>query len=657
MKCLTENKVLYLYRFKILIMKNTLIFIILFISFSTNAQNAQDIIDGLKKELKTNPNAQKTATIYSDLTWYYSDISLDSALVYGKKAITESLSIGDSILISQAYGDMSSVYLKKGEYNNSLQYMQKVLTIRKAKKDISGIARVYAGIGLLYFTQNKYDLSMKNYLLALEYVNKTNDEKVKNNIKNAMSGLLLDLKDYKKALSYSEQAIAFYEKNNATATLCPMYINKGNILIGLKDTLNAMKMFEKGRAICNATGNKLFLSKALNNIGTIKIAQKKFSESKKVFDESKINSKQLNSEVLDFRMKLIDVDVLNREKKFKESKILLLKLKKYFEEQNDNENLLITYKNFIPVCSYLFENDSVVYYQTKFLDLNQKINDTEILKKTIELETKYQSAKKEKLILQKEAEVKKRNLYLVGLSGLILLLGTIGYLINRQQKQKIAQQKQEFKLKKAISKIETQNQLQEQRLSISRDLHDNIGSQLTFIISSVENVKYGFDIDNPKLENKLTNISSFARETIVELRDTIWAMNHNEISYEDLEIRINNYIEKAKLSKDQISFSFAIDPKLKTQILTSVQGMNIYRTIQESVNNAIKYANASIIAVNAKLVENQTQITITDNGSGFDSETIESGNGLQNMKKRIEEIGGKFTISSNNDGTRVEILV
>ena len=134
-------------------------------------------------------------------------------------------------------------------------------------------------------------------------------------------------------------------------------------------------------------------------------------------------------------------------------------------------------------------------------------------------------------------------------------------------------------------------------------------------------------------------------------------MNHNEISYEDLEIRINNYIEKAKQSKDQISFSFAIEDVLKTKRLTSVEGMNIYRTIQEAINNAIKYANASIISVNVKEQDGQTKITISDNGSGFDTETTESGNGLQNMKKRIEEIGGKFVLSSSIEGTKIEVLV
>lgn len=251
----------------------------------------------------------------------------------------------------------------------------------------------------------------------------------------------------------------------------------------------------------------------------------------------------------------------------------------------------------------------------------------------------------------------------MGTTVLSLLTGLIAFLIYRQQKLKNTQQAQEHELKSAILLIQNQNKLQEQRLNISRDLHDNIGSQLTFIISSVDNIKHAFEITNEKLDNKLSNISSFAREKIVELRDTIWAMNTNEISFEDLENRINNYIEKAKEAKGQISFSVAIDEELKTQKLTSVQGMNVYRTIQEAVNNSIKYANPSVIIINARQLENQLKITIQDNGIGFDvSEKMAekltmAGNGLKNMQKRIEEIGGKFYLYSSDEGTRIEILI
>ena len=100
-------------------MKKYFFFLIIIVSLSASAQNAQDIIDNLKKELKGNPDAKKTATIYSDLTWYYSTVSIDSALVYGNKAIEESRKLGDSTLIAQVFSDVGAVYFRKGDFQNS----------------------------------------------------------------------------------------------------------------------------------------------------------------------------------------------------------------------------------------------------------------------------------------------------------------------------------------------------------------------------------------------------------------------------------------------------------------------------------------------------------------------------------------------------------
>ena len=86
--------------------------------------------------------------------------------------------------------------------------------------------------------------------------------------------------------------------------------------------------------------------------------------------------------------------------------------------------------------------------------------------------------------------------------------------------------------------------------------------------------------------------------------------------------------------------------------------MNIYRTIQEAINNALKYAKADKIAVNISRINDKINIEITDNGIGFDKETIVMGNGLENMQKRIEEINGSFeVISSLGKGTNIKILV
>ena len=132
----------------------------------------------------------------------------------------------------------------------------------------------------------------------------------------------------------------------------------------------------------------------------------------------------------------------------------------------------------------------------------------------------------------------------------------------------------------------------------------------------------------------------------------------SEFGFEDLRGRIYNFIEKAQSVKEDIDFKFTIDDNLKPVKFTSIVGISIYRTIQEAINNAIKYANATQITVAISLQNGKTNIVIKDNGEGFDVENIVAGNGLNNMNKRMDEIDAKFSIvSSKSSGTMVTLII
>jgi signal transduction histidine kinase len=86
--------------------------------------------------------------------------------------------------------------------------------------------------------------------------------------------------------------------------------------------------------------------------------------------------------------------------------------------------------------------------------------------------------------------------------------------------------------------------------------------------------------------------------------------------------------------------------------------MNVYRVMQEAINNALKYANPNQIAIDVTKIDDKVSVKISDNGVGFDLKTIEKGNGLNNMQKRIESIGGVFSMQSEvGTGTTISILL
>lgn len=631
--------------------------ILFFCFISATAQNAQTTIDKLKASLKNNPDAKKTATIYSDLTWYYATVSTDSALYYGKKALELTNKLGDSTMLGQVYSDMGAVYFRKNDFKNSKINYQKAYTIRKAKKDFKGLSKTNVNLATIYVKELKYKEAMTSYMEALNYFEDIKDEANVATIKSNIGVVFMEQRDYRKAIKYLRESIAYAEKSNDSDKLCTACITMGNAYAAKQDSANAWKYYNKSLKACNAAGNKLALATLYNNIGSLKSEKNKSAEAQALFKKSQELKKQLNlSDQTEYSINMVS-DLIHQGK-YAEAHQILIGLKDGFEKAGSDPDVIVTYKLLLKVHAHLNMPDSIELYSNKYTVLRERMYSEASLKQLSELETKYRTARKEKQLLEQQMETRRKNNLLIGVSILTFFIILVSILIYRQQRLRNRQQKQEFRLKTAIAQIETQNRLQEQRLSISRDLHDNIGAQLTFIISSVDNIKHGFDIQNIRLSDKLSSISNFTKSTIVELRDTIWAMNNSAITFEDLKVRILNFIEKAKMAKEDIHFSFEIDEKLNMLELSSIEGMNIYRTIQEAVNNAIKYADAENIVIRASADDTRITITITDDGRGFDAENINNGNGLHNMRKRIEDIEGVFEMKTAvSEGTRISILL
>jgi signal transduction histidine kinase len=317
---------------------------------------------------------------------------------------------------------------------------------------------------------------------------------------------------------------------------------------------------------------------------------------------------------------------------------------KSYDLQSDSKNALRYYKIFNQLKDSILNKDT-----------NSRIAELEIQFQTAEKEKEI--AKQKEKILENELTIKTRNLYAILLGAALLILVIISFGVYRRNQYRRKQLVKELELNKALATIRTQNRLQEQRLKISRDLHDNIGSQLTFIISSIDNLKYATKDFNEHFKEKLATISSFTSDTIFQLRDTIWAMNKGEVTYEDFQSRLLSFVEKAKTASETTHFdveSFA-DTNITFESIVSV---NLFRVVQEALNNAIKHAKATSISIKTTRKEDQFCIQIQDNGIGFTKDNSILGNGIRNMEKRMNEIHGTIVIDSEpNVGTKIVLTL
>jgi len=628
-------------------MKKVLILVLFLISVTASSQSSQE-------KLECERLNEKAMSVYTN--------DPDLALKLLKQAEVKSAKLKNNDLLALAISNLAILERRQGDFLESKKLAEKALKLTNLENIKASCLN---NIGACNRSLGFYNDAIKNYLAALKIHEKRRDIKEQATVNNNIGMIFSTLGQLDKAKEYHQRALQLFLKLGNKKGLSESYNNMAIALANQDSVPKAIHYFRKSLRIEESLQDTKGIAESVNNIGGAHYFLQNRDSALYYFRKSVALEKSLNN-ITGIAQSFNNIAlVLLDRKQYTVAKQYTDSAYNYSVKTKVSDDMIFTLQNYIQFYEETNNFEEANKLNKRFYKFKDSIEAIANIKGINELETKYQTNKKEKLLaenkatlLEKDIAIKNSRFIMIAIAALAFFIAFIGFLIYRQQKLKNKQQVQEFELKSAISHIETQNKLQEQRLSISRDLHDNIGAQLTFIISSVDNIKHGFNIQNVKLNSKLNYISEFTKATIIELRDTIWAMNNNEIDFEDLRARILNFTEKAKFAKENIDFNFIIDDSLNQQKLTSIAGVNIYRTIQEAVNNAIKYSDANTITIDAKSNENQMEITITDDGKGFDLKTAEYGNGLFNMQKRIEDIDGIFKINSETSkGTTVQILI
>lgn len=197
--------------------------------------------------------------------------------------------------------------------------------------------------------------------------------------------------------------------------------------------------------------------------------------------------------------------------------------------------------------------------------------------------------------------------------------------------------------------------LENQRSKITADLHDDIGATLSSlqINSAIANkmIEKEKIIDAQKILKKIETQSQKLSENI---GDIVWSLKPKKDALMTLNTRIINSANEI-LGSSEIYFQIKIDEEINEEFHDFSERKNIVLIVKEAMNNIAKYSKATEVFIIFKKIENKFVFEIKDNGIGFTPD-FSKGNGLQNMKRRAEEIGGSFELFSEN-GTTIKICI
>jgi two-component sensor histidine kinase len=194
------------------------------------------------------------------------------------------------------------------------------------------------------------------------------------------------------------------------------------------------------------------------------------------------------------------------------------------------------------------------------------------------------------------------------------------------------------------------------RQKIAADLHDDIGSTLNSISVYSEIAGRQMETDPGNARSLLRKMGSASRNMIDTMNDIVWAVSPENDHFANVLQRMQ-YFAGELLSGRDIRFRFSVAENVKNIKLPMGKRKNFYLIFKEAINNSYKHANSTEVAVSIGLVPGTIVMTITDNGSGFETtDNSPGGNGLKNMRSRAREINGKLEISSSAvKGTFIEL--
>lgn len=299
----------------------------------------------------------------------------------------------------------------------------------------------------------------------------------------------------------------------------------------------------------------------------------------------------------------------------------------------------------------------------KYISLKDSILKLDIIESVNDIETKYQTEKKEKENLklkaqniEAEAERQKNKIFLTVSLLFIVLGGTIGLLSlkNSKRKRKLAEQDKELETQKNLTLLKEQELTtinamvdgqEKERKRIAEDLHDNLGSVLATLKLHFENLKMNREKKKINQETLFDKTENLIDEAYLKVRRIAHAKNAGVIANQGLLTAIQMMAEKIS-SADKVKIEvvdFGLDKRLENSL-----EITIFRIIQELLTNIMKHAEAKNATINISLYDKNLNIIIEDDGKGFDLKKVnlKNGMGISSIKTRVEHLKGTFEVDA-----------
>jgi signal transduction histidine kinase len=637
---------------------------------------------------------------------------------YDSAALQTAVVLKDTLLLALATFQLGQYCVVTDRFAQADQLFHKALHLWFEKKQNENTALIYNDLGDFYTKKGQFDKAVEWTMKAVRLYQKRNDTSGLSQALSNLSVTYWELGNNPQAIRYAKEALALREKSRNLSKMALSCNNLSQIYLLSDSVAQAEKYMKLGLTYAEQSGLKPRIAQSYISLSLIMNRQKKIKEAfeyeKKAiayyqdFDLDMVANRYIAAAYYCNVLK----DSVGAVTYYRKSETLARKL--------GNKTVLRNVYNYLSGF-YQAHNDykGAYEYYKKYILYRDSLINTETNTKIAELQTQYETEKKDFEIVRlstlqkiKQLEIEKQKAVIAGnqtearqKQNAIDLLSKTQELQQEQlrrqadqlEKQRLlaqnnAQQLQLTRQEKLLQakqlsnqtlvrnfllgllalsvvigylafnrlqikkKLDEQLRLQEMRNSISRNLHDDLGASLSNINILTELAKR--NTTNPvKATEYLNKASEDIQHVSESLSDIVWNINPKYDELTNLLVRMRRYAADMMDGKN-IGYEICF-PSEELKITIPIdQRRDLYLIFKEALNNLVKYSAATQASVGLQVSNHTLTLTIEDNGKGFSAETAREGNGLRNMHQRAQAWKGSLAIHSQpGKGTNIRLTM
>jgi len=638
-----------------LILLFSTILIINAICFGYKSEN-----DSLLKLIPQTEDDSSRAMLFCTIAMklFYTDP--DSAKNYVNDAMKIGKEIENESVIAKSYNILGIVFDITDKWDSALYCYDKAIEFSIKSNSKNTHASTLNNIGLIYWNKGDNDEAIKFYNKSLNLFEELDDQKGIGNALNNIGLIYWEQERLEEALIYQREGLQNYLSINHEYGIGASYTNIGRLYdeIGLKDSAYFYSYLSIQNKIKSNDNYGLAIS--FNNIATIYEEDNQIDSALNYYSKSIETYKKLGNYGR-CASSIYNLAYLYEEKLGNQTKAekYLLEALDYAEESGAKTILFKIYGNLGRLYYDLGKYNLASDFLLKRIQIHDSIYNIDRDEKIAEIQTKYETEKKDKNIavleakkVQAELKISNRNNWIIRLGAGFIAMILFGLLLIQRNKRKAESEKdlaiiheQEQGIKAIIEAQE------EERKRIAKDLHDGIVQQLGGVIISWRKL-----INENKTEKHYEkDLLKSLEDSSDELREISHRMMPKALSELGVVAALEDLLEKS-LGHSEIKYEFecfGINERFKENI-----EITIYRIAQELINNILKHSEADHINFQLVKTGGIIALIVEDNGKGFSINKKKKGIGLMNISSRLDAVNGTINFETGDkNGTLITINI